>query len=652
MEATRDDSVRKPAAAQFELLEPGAPLPRLYQILLVLMLLFLGLLAVRQVGNPDTGFHLKAGDSILAGHGWPRTDEFTYTMNDHPYTDTTWGYQVLLALSYQVGGTAGMVVFHLAMLIAFFLLLYKTARLAPVDPATLVLLMGAGILACETRYEVRPEVLSYLFLAGTLYLLHRHAMGHKAPLWLLPLLFCVWANCHALFILGWMALACAFAGVWLRDRRPDKRLLLWTGAAFLAPLANPYGLKGLLFPFALLTRFQGQNVFAENVKEFLSPFAFRTFSAYAFYPHWPIWTFRLLALLAAPALVLLWKRRAYWVALVVLVFMPLEVKMIRNIPLLIVTALPAMIWVLPLSGLWRLLRMEERRARPARLAVLGLAGTLAVILGLQVWTGAYYVSSRRPTRFGLGWNRLMLPVAAADYVKKSGLPGPMLNHLNFGGYLMWALPQRVFIDGRLEVVGEEFYNRYQQIFSSEEGLERLVEEYNIRWIILPYAADPLLLTRLSGDSRWRLSYVDALAAAFVREGPSAQRWVDRASVDRKPPSAAEAGGLPGLGGPERTPPLRRWLAGLVAQPKYPEESYYLGMFHLLRNENADAEAWFRSALATGGEGYYEAYQDLGTAFLQQKKYDEAIACYDVVLQEDPQNLIALENLASLTRRGR
>ena len=635
------------ASAAAGLVNPGAPLPRLHLGLLLLILLFLGVLGARQVGSPDVGFHLKAGHDILSGRGWPRMDTFTYTINDHPYTDTTWGYQVLLSLAHAAGGAPGMVVFHLMILMGIFYLLYRTARLAPVDSASVALFLGAGILACEMRFEVRPEMLSYLFFAGLLYLLHRHAVGCRTPLWLLPLVLWLWANCHALFVLGWAALACAVAGLWLRDRKPDAALLRWSGAALLAPLLNPYGLKGVLFPFALMTRFQMNNAFAETIGEFASPFLLRTSAQYPFYAHWPIWTFRLLAVPALLTAALLLKRRNFWTAFLCLAFFPLEAKMIRNMPLMILTALPAMIWMLPVGGLWRILKMRERTARRAGGAVLMAVGVLVVVLGMRVVTGAYYVSTRRPDRFGWTWNRMALPVDAAEYVKRAGLPGPVFNHLNLGGYLIWALPQKVFIDGRLEVVGEEFYNSYRELFASPDNLEHAAVKYGFQWIILPYTTEPLLMQQISADPRWRLAYVDPLAVIFVREGPDAKRWVDRSTVERSAPAAPDLSALSGLGGPERASPLVRWLSGLIASPSYPLQEKNLGIFYYFRDEFARAEAWFRAGLKGRGERYYELYLDLGSTLFREKKYDEAAACYEVVLQDDPENPIALERLAGL-----
>src|SRR5262249_31932305 len=43
----------------------------------------------------------------------------------------------------------------------------------------------------------------------------------------------------------------------------------------------------------------------------------------------------------------------------------------------------------------------------------------------------------------------MFPVRAAAFVKEHGYSGPLYNHFNWGGYLIWALPDLpVAIDGR------------------------------------------------------------------------------------------------------------------------------------------------------------------------------------------------------------
>gem|GEM_PF-638390 len=643
----RKAPVAAPRAA-LPLLEPGMRLRRPYLAALLLMFLLLSLLSFRQAGSLDAGWHLKAGQSILSGHGWPVNDAFTYTLNDHPYVDTSWGYQVLLYLTERTAGAPGMVVLHWLMLMGLFYLLYRTARLAPVDPVTLVLMIGAGIMTCEMRFNIRPELLSYLYLGAILYVLHRRALGFKAALWLLPLLLWLWANSHALFAMGWAAIACTAAGLWIRDRKPDMKLLGWGGASLLSPLVNPYGIKGWAYPFMLLTRFQSDNPFAKNIQELASPFSVGLTDQNRFYIHWPIWSFRILAVLAVAAVLFLLARKKYWAAFIALAFLPLSVRAIHNMPLLIITALPVMIWALPALGLWRLLGLRDRPARAAAFAALIAGGLTAVVLSLRVITGAYYVDDRRPIRFGLGWDHGKLPVEAVDYVKRTGLRGPMFNDLGFGGYLEWMLPQKVFIDGRNEMMGEDFFTQYQGILTSPEALERTDAKYGFEWIIFPYITQTGFLARLSADPRWVLAYVDDLSVVFVKQGPEARRWVDRASLERRAPPAPALNALPGLGGPDRATPLARWFRGLFGAQHYPQEEYRRAIFHYYRNEFPEAEAWLRAALAHGGEDYFEMYMNLGANLYKQNDYDGAARCFEETLKDDPHNSVARQYLTALT----
>lgn len=628
---------------------PGQRLPILPLLVLVLGFLVLALLAARQVGSLDVGFHLKAGEHILSGQGWPRTDPFTYTLNDHPYIDTSWGYQVLIAMARRALDAPGLVILHAALVLATFFILYRTARIAPVDPTSLVLFLVAGGVASEMRFEVRPELVSYLFLALVLHLLHRHAEGLRSPLWALPVIHLVWANSHSLFILGWGAIACFAAGLWIRDRRPDRRLFAWGLGSVAVAFLNPYGWRGVLFPFTLATRLQRENPFGGSIGEFVSPFALGISEQNPFYPRLPIFTFRILALLAVAALLVLLRRRRFHAGLIILAFLPLSAGMIRNIPLLVIAALPGMIWVLPAG---KILGGIGLHGRARRLILAGTAsglGLALILLGLRVYHDAYYIASRRPERFGLGWNRLVLPVDAAEYAKKAALKGRFLNHLNFGGYLMWARSEPVFIDGRLEVVGEEFYRYYNRLLGSQEDLEAGVARYGIRWMMIPYAVTPSLLGRMSRDPRWRLAYFDHLAALFVRSdepigtAPPAMELPTPGS----PVLGSTVPALPGLGGPSRRGGFSNWLAGLVRTENFPAEDFNRGLFHYFRGDLDLARGRFAEAIQSSGGAYYEIYNNLGAVLYRKKRFAEARDCYAIVLEADPANRIARERMAAM-----
>jgi tetratricopeptide (TPR) repeat protein len=263
-----------------------------------------------------------------------------------------------------------------------------------------------------------------------------------------------------------------------------------------------------------------------------------------------------------------------------------------------------------------------------------------------VRTDAYYIDSRRLERFGWGWNRLVLPIDAVRAADALGLHGAVLNHLNFGGWLMWARPDPVFIDGRLEVVGERFYKDYLEILGDERARESAVARYDIRWMIFPYATNPRLLGAVSQDPRWRLAYADHLAAIFARADAGTPALAPDVSTP-VPPAA-----LPGLGGPARSPAIERWLAGLVRRRTFPTEDFNRGLFHLYRGELGAAEARFSRAVAASGGAWFETYNNLGAVLFRTGRLAEARRCYELVLEDDPGSSMARERLAEIARRSK
>ena len=91
----------------------------------------------------------------------------------------------------------------------------------------------------------------------------------------------------------------------------------------------------------------------------------------------------------------------------------------------------------------------------------------------------------------------------------------MLNHYNYGGYLIRAgVP--TFIDGRGELYGGAFIKRYAEVTNlrGEESLEQVLERHAIEWTLFPKDQPAnRLLARLPG---WRQAYADDSAIIFVR----------------------------------------------------------------------------------------------------------------------------------------
>src|SRR5204863_284645 len=116
--------------------------------------------------------------------------------------------------------------------------------------------------AAVERFTVRPEAATFLLLATYLLVLDRASLGLRA-LVALVVLQAVWANLHALSVLGLVVLGAelvsAAAARWLplppgwrhasrRDGRAVAGLAAATAGAIAAEAATPFGLAGALFP--------------------------------------------------------------------------------------------------------------------------------------------------------------------------------------------------------------------------------------------------------------------------------------------------------------------------------------------------------------------------------------------------------------------
>src|SRR5437867_3908605 len=99
---------------------------------LALVLLFgaVAVLAVWRLDDPDTWWHLAAGRYIVAQHGIPAHDVFSYTAGERPWIDLHWLFQLLAFGVYTACGVSGLIVLTAAGAVATFGILYRRARSA------------------------------------------------------------------------------------------------------------------------------------------------------------------------------------------------------------------------------------------------------------------------------------------------------------------------------------------------------------------------------------------------------------------------------------------------------------------------------------------------------------------------------------------
>jgi tetratricopeptide (TPR) repeat protein len=180
------------------------PFDRVGVALLLVLAFFLGAFAIH---NADFWMHLATGRLIAQGEYRFGVDPFAHTTEGVEWVNHAWLFDLLLYGIYSVAGEAGVVVFKALLVVALAVVMLSIRRPGqgvwiPVVCTTLALV------ALSPRLLMQPTVVSFLFLALTLYLLHR-GFNENAPraLWLLPPLFVLWVNMDAWFVLGPLTVA-------------------------------------------------------------------------------------------------------------------------------------------------------------------------------------------------------------------------------------------------------------------------------------------------------------------------------------------------------------------------------------------------------------------------------------------------------------
>ncbi|MBI2805286.1 MAG: hypothetical protein HYX68_09945 [Planctomycetes bacterium] len=257
-----------PAAAKPDV-APTWPVKADY-LLFGLLLVLSFCLAAFTATNSDLWMHLAIGKLISAGDFTFGVDPFSWATEAHGerpavfWVHQSWLFSFLAYQLYNVAGGAGLVI---GKAIVFTAAIALSARIGWNESNRwfLVICLVMAALTVSTRLFLQPMVLSYLFLAATLYVLYRagafESKSEREPdgriLWALPALFVLWVNLDGWFVLGPIVVGLCWAATglsrWFRGpgQIPGKKLGLIFGVGVLACLINPYHVRAFQLPFEL-----------------------------------------------------------------------------------------------------------------------------------------------------------------------------------------------------------------------------------------------------------------------------------------------------------------------------------------------------------------------------------------------------------------
>ena len=107
------------------------------------------------------------------------------------------------------------------------------------------------------------------------------------------------------------------------------------------------------------------------------------------------------------------------------------------------------------------------------------------------------------------------PAKAAAVIEKRGYPGPVYNHFDWGGYLLWRLPQLgSAIDGRTNIHGDRRIKQFADTWAGRPGWDRDPDLAAARLVVLQRRAP--LADLLRRDRRFAVVHEDPVAVVFRR----------------------------------------------------------------------------------------------------------------------------------------
>ena len=438
--------------------------------------------------DPDLGWHLRAGEQILADKAVPNLELYNYTLEGRTWVDHEW---LLNAATYWIYETYGYlalnIIFALIIVITLIILNILTQKYALKEKNGLVFIIIfqlLGVVASLPHLGVRMQEITILNLTILLFIIYHYERNNnwKILLWL-PLLFCFWANVHAGFLIGiFIMLLWIFVEILkiFQHKLKIKKTLVFSFFALIgaaATLLTPYGIK--LYSFL---GYYNEKSYLSLIQEWF-PFYYLPIQ------HWQL----LFSALAAIAILIslyygfkknTLKKIPLWEFVVSIIFLALALKSKRHFPLLFAVSFPMLVgffssfFDLPNDDFFNKKWRKQFFIVKPYIIIAFIIIIASKIIGINFITDPFAAFSNR------------YPRGAVEFLKNhpeyDGLR--LLNKYGWGGYLVWAMPEKkIFIDGRLPMLpfaDHTFLEEYNEFFAEGKTEDKL-NKYNIGLILMP-----------------------------------------------------------------------------------------------------------------------------------------------------------------------
>ena len=442
--------------------------------------------------DPDLGWELRCGQMWWQGMGFCAVNQFTALLSHFKWVNHAWLYQVFLELIYSHAGVLGLsilggVVAGLTVSLIYFSM--NTPRWWRLIWIALFVWVTRGVFSLG----IRSQLFGLLIFSGQL-LAWRRIKRRPLAIGIWILLMWLWVNFHGSFVIGLVAGVFLFGEEMVRTRR---RSLIWgwlAGAA--VTILNPFGVE--VFREAW-SHFHGVKL-GQMIAEWVAPSGL-------------VWWLSVGCGVMTIVYLLVSKRgKRAWLGGGVFLFLMLALSAQRHVPFLWIWS---GYWLFENGSIWLTLNKRISIADQKTLAwFLLLVFAICVLvlkLPAEIKTVRNYEAIICST----------YPCKAVEFLKQAGDTGAIFNRYEWGGYLVWKMPDRqFFVDGRMpawSLAGKSPYTIYLEALQNLPGWQKVLADYGMEWILIsPDTFMDLLLSPAPAKYGWQEVYRDKISVVYLQ----------------------------------------------------------------------------------------------------------------------------------------
>ena len=508
--------------------------------LMLLMAIFCMLFFTANIEIKDFDLWLHLG---VGGHIWqngfhvPGSDFLSCTIAGKPWFNHEWLFQVLVYPLFKTWGAAGIINMQVTLVMLTMMLLLFLGYNRGKQIVSLLGLFGVAMVY-QTRFTTRPDLFSLFFF--TIYILVLSSYLHKKwSLYFLVLIQILWANTHGFFFFGPLFAAIGLASEWIKrhislpyewnkvgrlSNDEYRRLKMILGAVILACFVNPQGIQGAIYPLKVFFHLGESQVFFDRIIELKKPITFgNIFSIKQFL------AYKILIIVSFLSIVFNRKKLDISALIFWIIFLLFSLAAIRNLVFFAVAAYLVLVT--------NMVTLQVKDIIPVRLTSKKFGYSISIFIKviLTIWIINYCLNKslngyfdfdtyERKMEFAGGISLRNFPYKAVDFLVENKVKGNFYNDFNSGAYLVGrCFPDiKVFIDGRTEVYGVDFFSTYQKTmeFDDPEAFEELLDKYKINGAFMNstlYTIPERVLKYLYDSEEWIPVYFNHDAIIFLRD---------------------------------------------------------------------------------------------------------------------------------------